>query len=136
MSLKISFCATKRKDLQEQMDELFAWMEALADTYGAQAYFFRHKNKAQALPPKRRIHHLEFNNLRLYCLRLNDHIVILFNGGEKTARTDQESPYLKRYFDQANRLATALDECLRNKEIRISIDGKLLLFDPSLEIVI
>jgi len=126
----------ERRDLRVQMDELVAWLGMLADAYGARAHFFRHKNKAQALPPKRRLNHLEFNNLRLYCSRINDNIVILFNGGEKTARTDQESPYIKRYFNHANRLAEALDQCLRNKEIRLSSDEKRLLFDPQFEMIL
>jgi hypothetical protein len=37
---------------------------------------------------------LSEDNLRLYCLRIDDVLIIIGNGGEKTTRTYQEDPHL------------------------------------------
>lgn len=118
-----------RADLADQLDELLAWIDEIAEERGALAWLFRSENKAHALPPKQRLEHLEANNLRLYCLRLSDHIVILFNGGEKTADTAQNCPKVKPHFDRANRLAAAIDESLRCGELR-KVDGETRLEYP------
>ena len=74
-------------------------------------YFSRHENEASALPPKNRYEvdgiEIDFfeNPLRLYCVRINDYLVILFNGGLKSARTAQESADLSRKFREAQQFA-------------------------------
>lgn len=40
---------------------------------------------------------IQSSRLRLYCLRLTDQIVIIGNGGEKTAATYEESEELNGY---------------------------------------
>jgi len=116
-------------DLADQLDDLLAWLDEIAEERGALAWLFRPENKAHALPPKQRLEHLEVNNLRLYCLRLSDHIVILFNGGEKTADAAQNCPNVKPHFARANRLAAAIDECLRSGELK-KVDGETRLEYP------
>lgn len=41
----------------------------------------------------------EYGKLRLFCLRISEHVLILGNGGVKTTRTYQESPILKGYAE-------------------------------------
>lgn len=105
------------ESLKEQLDELLAWLDEIAARRGALDWLFRHENRAHALPPKQRLQHLEVNNLRLYCMRLNDNVVILFNGGLKTADKAQNCPNVRLYFHQANRLAISIDQCLQSGEI-------------------
>jgi hypothetical protein len=126
----------QREDLAEQLDELIAWLDEIAERRGAPHWLFRHENKAQALPPKQRLSHLEVNNLRLYCLRLSDRLVILFNGGEKTAARAQNCPNVKPYFVQANRLAAAIDESLRSAELNLIENGTRLVYPQNFELVL
>jgi len=79
--------------------ELFRLItHSIGDIYGATDDFFdRTKNKALALPPKPKRWIPEIKELgihfplRLYCYRISESIVVLFNGGIKNQRTDQQS---------------------------------------------
>jgi hypothetical protein len=93
---------------------------------GAKMKFFRHERDASALPPPG-FDYLgrddEYPNnkygLRLYCIRLNSSIVILFNGDLKTAQEAQKCKNCKRHFDLANRITRKIDEALRERVITL-----------------
>lgn len=57
------------------------------------------------------------NNLRLYCHRLNEYVVILFSGAIKTAHTAQECPNVKPHFELANKLTVTIDKAFKENEI-------------------
>ncbi len=73
-------------------------------------------------------------NLRLYCLVLNDHVVFLFNGGIKTADNAKDCPNVGPYIKQANELVKKIDELLINKEISWNKNQTDICFDENLEI--
>ena len=81
---------------EEDVINLFTWLELIGENEGAKEKFFRHEgyiSDAKALPPKSSLmedNELPVNDIRLYCQRLNEHVVILFNGGIKTTPTAQE----------------------------------------------
>ncbi|MCF2875450.1 MULTISPECIES: hypothetical protein [unclassified Tenacibaculum] len=64
------------------------------------------------------------NNLRLYCIRLNENIVILGNGGIKNTRTYNEDPTLNNYVETLR----LIDRFLYSRLISNSIEirGKKL----------
>lgn len=110
-------------------DQLAALLMDMGERKSARWYYFsRHEREATALPPKNRyeIDGIEidfFNNpLRLYCLRINDHLVILFNGGLKSARTAQDSADLSRKFREAQQFA---------RRIRHAIQEEMILIDET-----
>ncbi len=84
--------------------------------------FFRFENEAQALPPagKYRVGEMTINygnfSLRLYCLRISDKLVVLFNGAEKTSGTAQGGK-TNMVFTEANQFAKQITDALNNKEI-------------------
>ncbi len=99
--------------------------EVIGNTHGAhEAFFNRIENWAVALPPKGRVRlgelEMEFDGfpLRLYGYRVTDELVILFNGGIKTARTAQESQDLSMKFYDANEFAKRIQRALTSGEIR------------------
>lgn len=61
--------------------------------------------------------------LRLYCIRLNDHIVIIGSGGSKTTRTWQADSILSREVHAMMRVSEIVRTKLRNGDIRISVTG-------------
>lgn len=82
---------------ERQIQELAKFLEiAIGNKYGALIDFFRFENVAQALPPAGEYSLgevvLTCNRfpLRLYCLRISEKLVVLFNGGEKTSWNAQE----------------------------------------------
>ena len=111
--------------------DLMALIKRLGNEIGAkQRYFTRNEKSAQALPPEwsklqaneRKLHVAYQHNLRLYCIRLSDEVVILFNGGVKTPGriTAQECKVVRQYFYMANKLCQTIDQALRNKEIKLN----------------
>ncbi|MBK8042869.1 MAG: hypothetical protein IPK21_09490 [Haliscomenobacter sp.] len=134
----------KEVHLGESLEEILAWLDAIAWTTGANLEFFRDERSVWALPPERgprnrlgRKLELEFqesNSLRLYLIRLNESIVILLNGGEKTTRQAQECPNVKPYFIEAQKIAKAIDQALIDREIAFDEMQTDLTFDQNLEI--
>ena len=111
--------------------------EEIGDKHGARQYFFtRHERNVTALPPiKVTINEITinwYNNpLRLYCLRLSNNIVILFNGDLKTAQTAQDGKTSMTFYE-ANSYAHIIDEA-RN-DGTITIKGRnIVSFDNEID---
>lgn len=86
-----------------QLRRLLRWIEFIGDRRkGAEPRFFRSEALCVALPPKRKYLE-EPMDLRLYCHLVSDSIVVLYNGGIKTARTAQDCPNVSRHFYNAQR---------------------------------
>ena len=107
-------------------DQIAALLMDMGERKGARLHYFsRHENEASALPPKNSFEvngiEIDFfeNPLRLYCVRLNDHLVILFNGGLKSAQTAQASADLSRKFREAQQFARRIWEALQDEMILI-----------------
>jgi hypothetical protein len=116
-------------DIKESLRELLELVrEVIGTTYGAQdAFFNRYENRVTALPPKGhvKISELELDYhgfpLRLYCLALNEEVVILFNGGIKNAKTVQESTdVISTKFYEANEFAKRILEAINTGEIIVT----------------
>lgn len=98
--------AIPKHQFEEEAMQLFRLItESIGNRYGATDDFFdRSENKAYALPPKPKkwveeIKELGINfPLRLFCYRITEQIVILFNGGIKDADSAQESKNLSTKF--------------------------------------
>lgn len=128
---------------QRPMQELAKFIsKKIADEMGALEDFFRFENAAQALPPsgthKVEDLYINFGNfpLRLYCLRISETLVVLFNGGEKTADTAQGGKTSMAFRD-ANIFAKRILDALINKDIYITADQReFRYYDGSDEIII
>lgn len=93
---------------------------------GALEDFFRFENAAQALPPSGTYQvedlYINFGNfpLRLYCLRISETLVVLFNGGEKTADTAQRGK-TSMAFQEANIFAKRILDALIKKTFTLPL---------------
>ncbi len=121
-------------ELEEKAMQLFRLItESIGNRYGAIDDFFdREERAAQALPPrpKRRVEAimqlgLHFP-LRLYCYRVNEQVVVLFNGGVKDADTAQASKGLGIKFYEAQHFVQRLESALREKTIWVSDNERYL----------
>lgn len=128
---------------QRPLQELAKFISnKIGDETGALEDFFRFENSAQALPPsgthKVEDLYINFGNfpLRLYCLRISETLVVLFNGGEKTADTAQGGK-TSMAFQEANIFAKRILDALRDKDIYITADQRAFrYYDGSDEIII
>jgi hypothetical protein len=127
------------EDAQEELAILRKWISKIGDEIGARKNYFRGegygKGGASALPPPARYLNLDCS-LRLYCMHINEHIVILFGGAQKTAQRAQDCPQVRPHFLLANKLSAAIDEAIRFREIWLSEDDRQLLFDEDFELEI
>ena len=120
-------------EFKNDFDTIMAWIEKMGEDFGALRIFFRDENGANALPPRKGIlerytpSFVEFANLRLYCIRLSDQMVVLLNGGIKTSEKVQDSPDCIAHFRFAVRFCKLLDEQIRGGTIRIQ--GRKLEMD-------
>ena len=97
--------------------------QVIGNKYGAkQAFFNRQENKAVALPPKGTFAEVKIQSnfpFRLYCYRINENIVILFNGGLKTAQKVADCPDLSMKFRDAQIFVKAIEEGFYEKFIEV-----------------
>jgi len=137
--------AVPEHPLEEKAMQLFRLItESIGNRYGATNDFFdRIENKAQALPPKPKqwieeIKDLGINfPLRLFCYRITNQIVILFNGGIKDAESAQESKDLSIKFYEAQTFVKKIEDALQSKMIEITNDKRYLkTFDGKTEIIL
>lgn len=137
--------AVHGNEFEKEGYELFHLItQSIANKYGATDDFFdRSENKAQALPPKPKKWLEEIKELgvhfplRLYCYRITDQIVVLFNGGVKDAGTAQESKNLSIKFYEAQAFVQKIEEALQSQMIVITEDERYLEnFDGSFEIIL
>jgi hypothetical protein len=112
----------------------------IGSEYGALEAFFRFENFAQALPPSGEYSFgeltINYGNfpLRLYCLRISNSLVILFNGGEKTSANAQGGKTSMVFFE-ANLFADRILKALHQKDIFITHDERTFKnYDGSEEI--
>ncbi len=123
---------------KERLNKLVAFIEAMGDEYGARQLFFRHEAAADALPPPystiKQFGLLEFieYDLRLYCCRLSDSVVVLYGGGQKTTAKAQDCPNVSSHFRLASVATTALNEKIREKSFVLTF--KQLEFKDEAEI--
>ncbi|MCO5946736.1 hypothetical protein [Mucilaginibacter flavidus] len=103
-------------------------LDSLGDDHGAiDALFNRSENEVTGLPNtgKVKVKQVLFAYpnfpLRLYALRINNRsdIVVLFNGGIKSAWTNQESKDIHLKWVEACRFAKRIEEGLKDGEIII-----------------
>jgi hypothetical protein len=134
---------SNENQLKQALQELAKFLEVvIGNEYGALEDFFRFENNAQAIPSsgtyKVEDIYINYGNfpLRLYCLRISESLVVLFNGGEKTANTAQQGK-TSMAFQEANIFAKRILEVLKNKDIYINDKQRTFLnFNGNEEIYI
>jgi hypothetical protein len=67
-------------------------------------------------------------------MRINDAIVILFSGAEKTAPQAQDCPNVRPHFLLANRLSKAIQEAILEKDIIIDEEKGELIIDADYQL--
>lgn len=111
-------------------------LDSIGEDHGAiDALFNRFENEVIGLPNKGKANVGEIVflypdfPLRLYALRINNRsdLVVLFNGGVKSARTNQGSRDLNLKWLEACRFAKRIEEALMEKEVIVDNKKRQLL---------
>jgi hypothetical protein len=112
------------ENYKQSIQEILALLDYIGEKRGANIHLFRPEGKAGGLPKnEKRLCQdicLDFANfpLRLYCLRITDEILVLFNGGIKDAGKAQQSK-ASMAFNEAQNFCKKIDKAFVEKELRI-----------------
>lgn len=136
-SLFETFVQKYGNEEKTKLNHILSWIREIGNIHGAQPNFFREENHAVALPPQgmhRDPSYIEndiesANPLRLYCHRLNGHVVVLFGGGVKTADAAQDCANVSMPFILANKLSKLIDKSIQEGEIEWDHDRRDILHD-------
>lgn len=131
---------------KNKLYHIVKWLELLGK-YGARQDYFRFEgatSDTSALPPKGiniEPTYIEngkksANNLRLYCLRANNHVVFLYDGDIKTTAKAQDCPHVNSHFKLANKITKSIDLSFKNKEIQWNSNANDIEFNFNLKISI
>lgn len=130
--------------LNEALGQLAKFIQVvIGEEHGALKDFFRNEEGALAIPPNYKqssFYELDFYRdfpLRLYCMRLSDKIVILFNGDRKTSQEAREGQ-TRKTFNEANNFARQIDKAINDGMFKISDvnEMELISCDDTDEIII
>jgi hypothetical protein len=111
-------------------------LDSIGEDHGAvDALFNRFENEVTGLPNKGRVTVGEITflypnfPLRIYALRVNNRpdLVVLFNGGMKSAQTIQASKALSLKWREACLFARRIEKALRNKEITVDDEKRRII---------
>lgn len=110
------------KDFPEHEHELEILYNAidLMRTKGALKAFFKDEGAANALPfvpQSLQVANEADYGIRLFCIRINDNIVVLLNGSVKTALKNKDCNNVRPHFNNARAIALQIDKMISAKEI-------------------
>lgn len=115
------FLSENAEEYENDTKDILQRIRAMANKTGAQEHFFKtHEGKpgdqvcALYDTPKQ--------NLRLYCIRMGNTVIILGGGGPKSTRTLQEDPKLKKENYLLRDVSEAIKQKMISNEIRFSED--------------
>ena len=104
----------------KEIDTIIAWLDKIAERGALERYFRpegRYGDGVKAIP-------IESGNIRLYCLRISDKILIFGNGDIKDSKTWQESKTLSSYVELMMETSKFIASRIK--------DGKIFVVDKEL----
>lgn len=97
-------------EYDDEIDTIIAWLDRIGEKGALERYFRnegRYGDGVSAIP-------IETGNLRLYCIRLSDKILVFGNGGVKDSKTWEMSRTLSEYvetlIDTSRYIASRLED--------------------------
>jgi hypothetical protein len=116
------FYETYREDYTTELMEIVRRLKSLGNITGCTENFFKLDEGLDPDDLVCALYDLPEINLRLYCIRLNDHITILGSGGPKTTRTWQQDKNLEREVHAMMDVSRIVRTKLENGDLRMSAD--------------
>jgi hypothetical protein len=111
-------------EFDDDIDIIITWIGKIGEKGALERYLRpegKYKDNVYAIP-------IETANLRLYVIRISDHIIILGNGGNKKSKTYNEDPELNSYVEQLQTIDVLFKTRLKKGIIQIfekQLFGKL-----------
>lgn len=118
------------KEFPEHLEELNILDSVIHEIgiRGAKRYYFKPEGSAHAIPivPETvKDENVKDFGIRLYCIQVNENVVVLLNGDIKTKRNPKDCENVKRHFLLSQKIATALDRDICQNEIDVTKPNNL-----------
>jgi hypothetical protein len=107
---------------KKQRNEINRHIERIGSIYGAKDEQFKREGWTERIAPPSHgfIDSDGINGVRLYCVRLNEELVILLNGDRKISHNRKFCPNCKAHFELANKLSDSIYEARQKGYIEIN----------------
>lgn len=117
------FIEEHRKDFMQDMISILGRLRSMGNTVGAIDPFFKLDEGLEWNDLVCAVYDIPDKHLRLYCIRLNESIVIAGNGGPKNVRAWQHDPRLKRAVYEMMHYSKIIRTRLNEGTLRIAANG-------------
>lgn len=125
------FIAEYKRDYMQDLISIMGRLRSIGNTVGALESFFKLDEGLEWNDLVCALYDIPDRHLRLYCIRLNENIVIVGNGGPKDVRAWQDDPKLEREVNEMMHYSKIIRTKLDSGTLRIAnglrLEGDLLL---------
>lgn len=115
------FLSENAGDYENDTKDILQRIRAMASKTGAQEHFFK-THEGEPGDQVCALYDTPNQNLRLYCIRMGNTVVILGGGGPKSTRTLQQDPKLKKENYLLRDVSETIKQKMISNEIRFSDD--------------
>ncbi len=115
-------------EFRDEVKDILSRLKTIGNNTGAKEYFFK-KDEGVVGDAVWALYDKPERNLRLYCIRYAETIIILGGGGPKNVRALQDDEKLTRENKILRIVSKQIDERLRNKDLMFSDNLKEIFGD-------
>ena len=117
------FILEHRDEFMQDLISIMGRLKSIGNTVGAIETYFKLDEGLQWDDLVCALYDLPDRNLRLYCIRLNEKIIITGNGGPKNVRAWQDDSKLSREVHEMMHYSKIIRKKLEDSSLRISDNG-------------
>jgi hypothetical protein len=117
------FIEEHRKDFMQDLISIMGRLRSMGNTVGAIDSFFKLDEGLEWNDLVCAVYDIPDKHLRLYCIRLNEQIIIAGNGGPKNVRAWQDDPRLKREVHEMMHYSKIIRVKLNDGTLKIAANG-------------
>lgn len=127
------FLQSNATGFRPQLRDIALRLESMGKQSGAREHFFKLR-EGRLGDLVAALYDRPDAKLRLFCIRFNNHLLILGGGGPKDVRAWEEDPTLSKAANELIRLSEAIKEEMKDKTLRWNDEGTDLLGDLTIEL--
>ena len=127
------FLQRNATDFRPQLRDMALRLESMGKQSGAREQFFKLR-EGRLGDLVAALYDRPEGKLRLFCIRFNNHLLILGDGGPKDVRAWEDDPVLSKAANELIRISEAIKEAMKDKTLRWNEEGTDLLGDLTIEL--
>jgi DNA-binding protein Fis len=117
------FISTYKSNYTQDLISIVGRLKSIGNSVGALETYFKHDEGLEWDDLVCALYDIPDKHLRLYCIRLSEHIIVVGNGGPKNVRAWQDDTKLSREVNEMMHYSKIIRTKLKDGSLRISEDG-------------